>query len=173
MNLNLDLREKIALSLGILATLLVVILAIYVPTGPRKWYAESERELALLREELELQELFRQEEEDRLNRQKVLMEKLEGRPDNFSLFTYVDNLLNSTGLRGRAQLEQYRPRNISAKQPMVQLRLQGVAFEELIDFLYKVYSANNLIAVYKMDYLRPAPTDRGLDCDITFVTLTL
>ena len=173
MNLNLDLREKIALSLGILATLLVVILAIYVPTGPRKWYAESERELALLREELELQELFRQEEEDRLNRQKVLMEKLEGRPDNFSLFTYVDNLLNSTGLRGRAQLEQYRPRNISAKQPMVQLRLQGVAFEELIDFLFKVYSANNLIAVYKMDYLRPAPTDRGLDCDITFVTLTL
>lgn len=173
MNLNLDLKEKMALSLGVMASCLVLLLAVYVPAGPRKWYAASEQELVTLTQELQLQALFRQEEAERLNKQKALMEKLAERPGDFSLFTYVDNLLTSTGLRGRAQLEQYKPRNISAKQPMVQLRLQGVGFEELVDFLFKIYSGNNLIAVYKMDYLRPAPTEKGLDCDITFVTLTL
>lgn len=172
MNLNLDLKEKIALFLGILASVMVLLLAVYVPVGPRKWYKDSQAELASVKEELQLQTLFRQEEEERLNKQKVLMEKLKGRPAEFSLFTYVDNLLTSTNLRNRAQLEQYRPRNASPKQPMVQLRLQGIDFKELVDFLHKVYSSGNLIAVYKMDYLRPAPNEKGLDCDITFVTLT-
>lgn len=173
MNYKLDTREKIALYLGILACVLAFILAVYVPAGPRKWYAQSERELESLQEELQLQQLFYLDEAERLNKQKVLMEKLENRKPGFSLFTYVDNLLTSTGLRAGAQLEEYKPRDTSPRQPMVQLRLQGVAFEQLVEFLHKVYGENNLIALYKLDYLRPSPTEKGLDCDITLVTLTL
>lgn len=173
MKLNLDTREKIALGLGLLASLLVVVLAVYVPLGPRKGYIESQQQLDSLKEDLELQLMFKQEESERLEKQKALMERLEERPAAFSLFTHVDNLLTRTGLRGRAQLEQYRPRNASPKQPMVQLRLQNVATKELVDFLHQIYEGNNLVAVYKMDYLRPASNEQGLDCDITFVTLTL
>ena len=54
---------------------------------------------------------------------------------------------------------------------MVQLRLQGVAFEQLVDFLHQIYSGDRLIALYKLDFLRPSPTEKGLDCDITLVTL--
>lgn len=171
MNLNLDFKEKIALFLGILASVMVLLLAIYVPLGPMKWYKSSEDELASLKDELQMQSMFKQDEAERLDKQKVLMEKLQGRSADFSLFTYIENLLNSTNMRNRAQLEEYKPRNASPKQPMVQLRLQGVEFQELVDFLYQVYSSGNLIAVYKMDYLRPAPTEKGLDCDITFITL--
>lgn len=173
MDLNLDLKEKVALTLGLLAVALVVVLAIYVPLGPRKWYLESQEDLVARQEELKMQLLFKADEAERLRKQKVLMEKIESRPPDFSLFTFLDNLLNTTKLRGRAQLDQYKARNLSPKQPMVQLRLQGVSFEELVDFLYKIYSSGNLIAVYKMDYLRPSPTEKGLDCDITFATLTL
>lgn len=171
LNLNLDFKEKIALFLGIVASVLVLLLALYVPMGPRKWYKASEEELASLKNELQMQSMFKQEEAERLDKQKVLMEKLQGRPADFSLFTYVESLLNSTNMRNRAQLEEYKPRNASPKQPMVQLRLQGVEFQELVDFLHKVYSGGTLIAVYKMDYLRPAPSEKGLDCDITFITL--
>lgn len=170
---NLDIREKLALGLGILATLLAVVLAIYVPFGPRKGYAESRTELSALQGEYELQVMYKMDEEERLQKQKALMEILEKRPRDFSLFTHVDNLLTGTNLRSRAQLEQYRPRNASPKQPMVELRLQGVSSQELVDFLHKIYGDDNLITVYKMDYLRPALNDQGFDCDITFVTFTL
>ena len=170
---NLDMREKFALALGLLATMLAIALAVYVPLGPRKGYIKSESELASLKQEYELQIMFKLDEDERLQKQKALMEILKKRPPEFSLFTHVDNLLTSTNLRARAQLEQYRPRNASPKQPMVQLRLQGVSSQELIDFLHKIYADNNLIAVYKLDYLRPATNEQGLDCDITFVTLTL
>ncbi len=173
MTLNLDLREKIALALGLLATVLVVILAVYVPMGPRRGFQASQQELDMLKGELELQYLFRLDEEERLQKQKALMEILDKRTPDFSLFTHVDNLLTATDLRARAQLEQYRPRNVSDRQPMVRLRLQNVATKELVDFLHKIYDGDNLVAVYKLDYLRPAANERGLDCDVTFVTLTL
>lgn len=173
MKISLDIREKIALALGIFALILVLLLAVYVPMVPRKGYLASQEELKSLKEELNMQLLFKLDEAERLAKQKALMDILEKRPADFSLFTFVDTLLNSTGLRGRAQLEQFKPRNASLKQPMVQLRLTGVAMEELVDFLHKIYANDNLIGVYKLDTLRPTPTEKGLDCDITLVTLTL
>lgn len=173
MSLNLDPREKVALGLGIVALSLVAVLAAYVPLGPRKAHLASQETLKSLQDELTLQSLFREEEAVRLEKQKALMERIQARPDDFSLFTYMDNLLTATGLRSKAQLEQFKPRNASPRQPMVQLRLQGIALEEFTNLLHKVYVDNNLVTVYKLDFLRPAAGDRGLDCDITFATITL
>lgn len=173
MNLNLDPREKLAMGLGIVALGLVVLLAVYVPLGPRRAYISSQQTLKSLQEDLILQSMFREEEAVRLEKQKVLRERIQARPDDFSLFTYMDNLLTATGLRSKAQLEPFKPRNASPRQPMVQLRLQGIALEEFINLIHKIYTDNSLIAVYKMDFLRPAAGDRGLDCDITFATIVL
>ena len=168
---NLDFREKIALALGIFAALLAVVLAVYVPLGPRKGYITSQSELETLEQDYQMQLMYKLDEEERLQKQKALMEILQVRTPEFSLFTHVDNLLTSENLRSRAQLEQYRPRNASPKQPMVELRLEGISSEELINFLHTMYAGNNLVAVYKVDYLRPAVNEKGFDCDITFVTL--
>ena len=170
MKFNLDFKEKVALSVGVFALILVVALAVYVPIGPRKWYLQSQRELESAREDLKLQQMFKLEETERLNRQKALMEKTSGRPADFSLFAYLDALLTKTNLRVLAELEPYRIKDASPKQPMVQLRLREVSLEELVGLIYEVYSSGNLIAV--QDGLsEAAPAEKGLDCDITFVTL--
>jgi len=101
------------------------------------------------------------------------MELLEKRSADFSLFAVMDTLLNKTGLRSKAQLEQYRPRGASPRQPMVQLRMQGVALSELVDLLHEVLKPEYVVAVYKVDALKPAVTGKGLDCDVTFATVVL
>ncbi len=173
MKLSLDFKEKIALAFGIFALMLVAALALYVPLGPRKGYLDSQKELTAAKAELQLQQLIQLEETERLQRQKALIKKVEGRAPDFSLFAYIDTLLTQTALRNRAELESYTIKNASPKQPMVQLRLREVSLEEVVAFIHAAYTGSNLIAVYKMDYLRPAPGDKGLDCDITFVTLML
>jgi hypothetical protein len=172
MKKNLDKRDQIGLSLGILAVTLVVMLALYIPAGPRRACLKSQSTLETARKDLQKQQLAKMDEADRLSRQKQLMELLAKRAAGFEMFAYVDGLLNTQGLRDRAQLDQFKPRNGSAREPMVQLRLAGVSFDEIIGLFHGLYSSGNLIAVYKMESMRPAVSGKGLDCDVTLMTLT-
>ncbi len=172
MKRRLDKKGQIGLSIGILAITVVVMAALYIPAGPRKAWLASESAVEDAKADLQMQQLAKMDQAERLGKQKLLMERLDKRAKDFSLFTFMDNLLNTSGLRNRAQLEQFKPRSGSARQPMVQLRLQGVAFKELVGLLHSVYSGGNLVAVYKMDTLRAAATEKGLDCDITLMTIT-
>ncbi len=168
---NPDKRSQAGLILGILAVTLVVMLALFIPAGPRRACLRSQAVLDEARADLQTQELNRQDEADRLARQKQLMEILAKRPAAFDLFAHVDSLLNKLGLRDRAQLDQFKPHNGSPGEPMVQLRLEAVAFDEIISLFHDLYSGGNLVSVYKMDSMRPATSGKGLDCDVTLVTL--
>jgi len=169
--LNLDQRERLGLIFAATAVLLVVFLLIYIPTGPREKYRKARQQVRSLGEDLKLAALVREEEEQRLKSQKTLMERLEARPDNFVFITFIERKLVETQLRDRAELDQYRPRGASARQPMVKLRLENVSLEELVNFLHEVYSSQNVVALYQLRKLEPAPNNRGLDCDMTLVTL--
>ncbi len=171
MKRSLDRREQAGLAVGLIAVTLVVMLAIYVSSVPRRASLQAEADLKGAVDELQLESMARLDEADRLDRQKQLMDLLEKRKPAFSLFSHVDEMLNSNGLRARAELEQYKPRNSSPKQPMVQLRLREVAFGELVTLLHGLYAGGNLVAVYKMDTLRPTASGKGLDCDVTFMTI--
>lgn len=172
MKQNPEKRDQIGLALGILAVTLVVMLALYIPAGPRRACIKSQEALEEARGNLQTELLARMDEADRLARQKQLMELLAKRPTGFEMFAYVDGLLNTQGLRERAQLDQFKPRNGSASEPMVQLRLEGVSFDELISLFHGLYSSGNLVAVYKMESMRPAVSGKGLDCDVTLMTIT-
>lgn len=171
MKRSLDRREQAGLAVGILAVTLVIMLAIYVSSVPRRASIQAAADLKAAQDEFQRETIARLDEADRIERQKQLMDRLEKRKSDFSLFSHVDEMLNSNGLRSRAQLEQYKPRNASPKQPMVQLRLNEVAFGELVTLLHGLYSGGNLVAVYKMDTLRPTASGKGLDCDVTFMTI--
>ncbi len=171
MKQNLDKRDQIGLSLGILAVTLVLMLALYVPAGPRRACLKSQSTLDAARKDLNKQLLAKMDEADRLARQKQLMELLAKRPAGFEMFAYVDGLLTTQGLRDRAQLDQFKPRNGSPSEPMVQLRLEGVSFDEIIGLFHGLYSSGNVVAVYKMESMRPANNGKGLDCDVTLMTL--
>ena len=172
MKRNLDKRSQIGLSLGILAITLVVMVALYIPAGPGRSARTSKTEYANACDDWQKRSLDKLDQAERLAKQKQLMEKLAQRKADFNLFAFVDGLLNSQGLRNRAQLDQFKLHNGSPKEPMVQLKLEGVAFDELASLLHEAYGGSNLVSVYKVDAMRPATSGKGLDCDITLVTLT-
>lgn len=172
MKRSLDRREQAGLAMGLLAVTLVVMLALYVPAGPRKANLRAKADLQSAQDGLQLEQMASLDVQERLERQKQLMDQLAKRGADFSLFSHVDSLLNKRGLRSKAQLEQYKPRNASPKQPMVQLRLQEVPLKELVSLLHDLYGGDTLVSVYKVDTMRPAPSGKGLDCDVTFMTIT-
>ena len=51
-------------------------------------------------------------------------------------------------------------------------RKQRVVQRELVSLLHDLYAGDTLVSVYKVDTMRPAPSGKGLDCDVTFMTIT-
>lgn len=172
-DLDLEPRERLALICGVVALLLAVFLLIYIPIGPRAAYVRSAERLEGLQYELQDAQLTKLETQDELDNQKRLIALLDSRPPDFDLYAFIESTCRDMNLRAdnRATLQNYRTRNSSANQPMVQLDLDGVSLEELIDLLYTIYDSRNLIAVYKMDELAPAANGQGLNCSMTLVTL--
>jgi len=171
LNLKLDPRDRLGLIAGGAAVLLVVALLVYIPLGPRQRYLQSERILAEVRQQLVLTQALKADEEARLRSQQRLMELLDARPKDFDFYSYVTGVLSKTKLTERSQVDNYRTRRSSPKQPMVSVKLQGVSLEELVNFLYEIYSSGNLVVVHKMDRLQPADNLKGLDCDLTLATV--
>ena len=171
MTAKLDKKERTGLLLGILALCLVFALCLYVPAGPLKVYNEARDEVQQLRTELKQKETMRALEKERLDSHLNLKNKLAARPASFDLFSFVNRILDKTKIIDRAKLDNYRTKRFSQEQPMVQLRLERVSLEELVNFFHQIYASDNLIALYKMDRLRPAPNERGLDCDIILASI--
>ena len=173
MKLKLDLREQLGLVAGLVAFTLVVMLLIYIPSGPMEEYTRSQKNLRQLRNELRLTRLMKLEEQERLRSREKLMEQLAARPSGFNFFSFVNSVLAHSDLTERAQLENYRRPGGSAKQPMVELMLERVSLEELINFLHKLYASENLVVLYKLDHIEPANDERGLNCRMVLATIKL
>ncbi len=173
MKLQLNLREQLGLVAGLAAFTLVVMLLIYIPAGPMENHARSQNQLRQLRNELRLTRIMKRDEEERLRSQEKLMELLAARPSGFNFFSFVTSILAQTGMTERAQLENYRMSGDSARQPMVELTLEGVGLQELIEFLHKLYASKNLVVLYKLDHIEPAGNERGLDCRMVLATIKL
>lgn len=167
-------RENTGLMFSIIAIVLVLFMMFLIPTGPMKKYKATERELAHLEDELEVVRQAKQDEMARLQRQEEVMRRLEARPANFDLWSFMNRVLTETGLKDHANLENYRPRLIRSQEPedvtLVRLRLNGIVLADLIDVLHAVYSSENLIVVHKVDYIRPASSDQGLECSLTLLS---
>lgn len=171
--MNPNQRGRIGSYFALLVLLLVFILAVYIPWGPRKNYLRSAENVKDLRNELILAQGSLQEEQVRLKEQEQLMQILDKRDKSFDLFSFVNNLLKETNLISRARLENYRTSRTSPKQPMVQLQIDGVNLQELIDFLHKVYASGNAVVVYEMERLQAAKNNNGLECYMKLMTVKL
>ncbi len=172
MELNLEPKERLGLIIGGFTLFLVIALLFYIPSGPRERYEQAKQSVQSAHNDLNTSKLILASEQERLLQQEQLMERLEGRDSNFDFMAFMDRQLRDNNLVARAELSYpRRARNAPENQSMVQLRLDGVALNELIDFLYKVYESQNLIVMHRLD-LRPATNDRGLSCDLVFVTIT-
>lgn len=168
------------LTIGIVAVAFIVFMIIFIYTGPMKRYRMSEIELADLQQQMNSLQEAEQVEEARLQRQEVLMERLKQRKPNFDLWSFMNTILTETKLKDRANLENYRPRgdwrslstarDVSGDVTMMLLKLNGVTLKELVDLLYRVYASNDLVVMYRLEYLRAAGEAKGLDCSVVFLT---
>lgn len=168
---DLDKRDKGTLLFAGLFLLLALFMAVYVPMSLGKRYSAAKDQLEQKQQELQLARLDLLAEEDRVRRQEKLLAVLNARDPRFDLFSFVNGALKETKLNDRAKLEiAPTTRNSSPNHPMVELELTGVSLEEVIELFYKVGGSKNLIAVHKMA-IEPAVRNRGLKCEVTFVTL--
>lgn len=168
---DLDKRDRGTLFFAGLFVLLALFMAVYVPASLGKRYKSAKGQLAQKQQELQLAQLDLLAEQDRVQSQEKLLAVLNARDPRFDLFSFVNGALKDTKLSDRAKLEiAPTTRNSSPNHPMVDLELTGVSLEELIELFYKVGGSNNLIAVHKMT-IEPAVRDRGLKCEVVFVTL--
>ena len=163
--------DRIYIFIMIVSLIAVVAMGIYLHRGPYRDFLNSKRQLADAHRELEMAKKTKEEQEASLRTQEKPMEYVSKRPSDFDLFSYINRLLKEYQLSEKAKLDNYRARSASPRQPMVQVRLEGVSLRRFVEFLKKIYTDSYLVAVYKVDKLRPNQSGKGIDCDITFVTL--
>lgn len=168
---DLDKRERGTVIFAVIFLLLAVFMLFYVPNSWGKRYKQAKQRLAQKQQELQLAQLEKLDEEERVQSQEQLLRILNARDPQFGLFPFVNRVVAETGLSDRAVLKDgRRPRTLSENHPLVDLQLSGVSLEELINLLYKIRGSNSLVAVYKME-IRPMVREQGLECDITFVSV--
>jgi hypothetical protein len=159
---------------SIVAACLVVFMILFIVTGPLKKHRQSEEELTELQDR---QTLLLDEKESQLARlqsQEQLMARLREREPNFDLWSFMNTKLTETNLRDRANLEESRPRaggkettdDVSA----IRLKLSNITLKDLVDLLHRIYAANDLAVMYRLDKLHVASDGKGLECDITLLT---
>lgn len=168
---DLDKRDKSTLFFAGLFVLLALFMVFYVPNSWGRRYQEARAELTQKHQELQLAQLEKLEEEERVKSQEELLAILNARDPRFDLFPFINRVVEENGLTDRAKLENgRRPRGLSNNHPLVELELSGVSLEELIGFLYKIRSSNSLVAIYTMD-VEPELREQGLRCKITFISV--
>jgi len=171
-NLQISRGDQIWLAATSAAVIALILLLMYVPSGPRKQYNNSRAELAQLVGQVSTYEQMKVSEEARLKSQEELMERLAARPANFDLLTFLNKTVEEAAVKDRARISSAnRARSASPRVSTVQVTLSNVSLAQVIDVLHRVYSSGHLISVQRLESLRPANTGVGLECSLVFVTL--
>ncbi len=164
--------DRIYIVIMVISFVAVIGMIIYLHRGPYRKFLESRNELNQVYSQLQMVEKLKKEQEESLKTQEMLFDIINKRPANFDFFSYVNQLLKETQLTDKAKLDNYKARaGNSPRQPMVQIKLEGVSLKRFSDFLRHIYADSYLVAVYKMDKLRPNQSGNGIDCELTLVTL--
>jgi len=171
-NIQLENDSRSRLAVWALIFLIIAGLAWWVPSGPRAKYLQARTELESAQMNLDLALLNKIDAETRLEQQRPIADRLNTRPANFNFITFLQRTLADTKLQERSGLNQVRRSNEDSELiELVEVKLDSVSLQEIVEFLHRVYDANNLIALHQLSYLRPAPNEQGLECMLTFITL--
>lgn len=168
-------NSRLGVLISVLVLSLVIAMAGFIAIGPMKKYKLSKADVDSKRQQLTLAKQNKQLEEARVESQKALVESLNQRKPGFDLWGFTNSMVAEAGLKDRVKnLQNYRPRvNKPGEKDdltMVELELSGMKLEELVNLLHKIYASNNLVVLYKSEYIRPAKNNKGLECDLIFMT---
>lgn len=149
---RLNPREKLFISLGLAA--LAAALVIYWGLFPLLDRRESSRRQALAREN-ELREMvaYKAQYETLQRENRRTADLLARRPDDFSLFSFLDRLAGTTGIK--QNIVYMKPSSVAGEdQPYrlsrVEIKLDQVTLDQVSRFLHRIETSPHLIQVPRL-----------------------
>lgn len=164
--LNLGKRERIVVIVGIVSLSLMA--SSFLIKSARGAYSQAQNQLEAAKENLRHAKQLSATVKAEQRGHEAIKGKTNERPRGFSLFSFTTRTLTEVNLKERASLET-DTRGTRSNLEVVRLELGGVSMKELVDFLHRIYAADNLIVVQKLEHLKPASDGKGLDCQMTFI----
>ncbi len=164
--LNLENREQRVVAVGAIAAVLIV--GWMLARGPLDTYRQSKEDLRTAAENLETTRLLHGEILKARNNEELIRKQI-ARRGNLDLSSFVSTIVREKGLYERnAEVKAFQRVFKSDKLVAVQVELKGVSAEELLDVLHRIYSSENLVVLHKLDWIKLALNQQGLDCNMVF-----
>ncbi len=169
---QLNKREKIAVSIGFTSLLLFVVFQfiVFPLTDKRaklvKGLAAREKEVVEMRM---MQGRFRE-----LSKQSGSLTTLLAQRDaGFSLFSFLEK--NAADNQVKEHIAYMKPsespKNELFKQSLVEMKLQAISLKQLVDFLDKTESAENLVGIDKITIQENSKETATLDVTLKMVSV--
>ena len=157
-------RERVVITVVVVA---LTLLAASKPVGDKlDTYSKSAGQLAQAENRLRyVRNLRAQVELDRRG-EEAITAKIGARARQFNLYSFVNESLRASKLQDRNQLRTAS--SPGSRFDRVVLTLNGVSMKELVNLLHRIYSSDNLIVLQKLNHLRIAHDEKGLDFEATF-----
>jgi len=171
--MTLSARDRTALGVGGTVLLFFVLFQfVLVPLAHRRQRLKSaliHRQQGVVRME-EMQARYRA-----LNRQSdSLARRLEGRPPGFSLFSFLEKQAAATSVK--KHIVSMKPSTPSEEGPftqvMVEMKLRTLGLQQLVAFLKRVESPENLVAIRRLSIRENSRKPGSLDVTVQVVTVT-
>jgi len=152
MNLNLNKREKIAVTgAAVFLTLFIIIQFIIIPVYEKR--EALMQQVSIKKDNILDMKILRSEYVIMKEKLESSQQGLKKRPANFTLFSFLDRLAGDTGLKDHIA---YMKPSTSVKEDSglkisrVELKLQEVTLKDLTAYLFKVETSKNMVIVKRL-----------------------
>lgn len=102
-----------------------------------------------------------------------VIDKLEGRKDNFSLFSFLEEKAGKNGIKDK--IAYMKPSDTiedeSFRQILVEMKLQSINLKQLVSFLKDVESPENLVALQRISIQENKRDEATLDVIMQVVSI--
>jgi len=163
MNLNLNQREKIAISgAGAFLIIFIMVQWLIVPVFEKR--DELKTRLDSKKNILMDMKILRSDYLDMQGKAESSRQSLNNRQTGFTLFSFLDQLAGDTGLKDH--IEYMKPstavkEDSGLKISRVELKLQEITVKDLTAYLFKVETSPNMLIVKRLSIIKTGK-DSGL-----------
>jgi type II secretory pathway component PulM len=168
---RLESRERLFLLLGVVFVVCFVIFQMVITP-----YLEArqilERSLQRRQNELLEMSILQKEYQDLMQRQGVITRRIEQRSPQFSLFSFLEQ--QTTAVKVRNRVTSMKPATTELEDGLeessVEIKLDGITLKQLVDFLVRVESEENVILVKRLAVQKNQKESDLLDVVMNVVT---
>lgn len=168
---RLESRERLFLLLGVVFVVCFLIFQMVVTP-----YLEArqilERSLQRRQNELLEMSILQKEYQDLMQRQGVITRRIEQRSPQFSLFSFLEQQTTVVDVRNRVTSMKPATTELEdgLEESAVEIKLDGITLKQLVDFLVRVESEENVIVVKRLAVQKNQKESDLLDVVMNVVT---